>query len=176
MNCLSYALQHRTHPFRRLCVRWMTSCSAFPLAGRLPSLSSARVLLKGVRRVPRYYTTVRLPGVVHQRLASLDFPLRPAMAPSATGDLRLSRFPRKVFPRMSGVSDRVEPVPHSRQASRPANVWDSVAFCAFDHMGAPELIRISRLHTRPAGSRINASPTELLLPVHDSGPIGFANP
>lgn len=123
-----------------------------------------------VRRFRRYYATVRLPETVHRRLTALAFPTRPAS--SVTGVLRISRFLRKVFPSMCGVSDRAEPVPNSRQAGRPAIARHSVAFRASEHVGAPKLIRISWLNTRPTGSLVNASPAGLLPPTHDSGTIG----
>ena len=61
--------------------------------GRSPSLHRLRGRLPGVvRRLLRYYGTVRLPASVHHRIASLDFPVRPA-APSASGGRGISRLP-----------------------------------------------------------------------------------
>src|SRR5207245_6206409 len=58
-----------------------------------------------VRRLQWYYGTVRLPGLVHRRRTSLDFPTRPA-APSAAGEHRTSRFSCETFPYVPRVSDR----------------------------------------------------------------------
>jgi hypothetical protein len=63
------------------------------------------LILTFVRRLRRYYTPVRLPVVVHHWLASLDFPMRPAV-PYVTGNHGISRFSRAVFLCMQRVSDR----------------------------------------------------------------------
>ena len=66
-----------------------------------------------VRKLRRYYATVRLPVVVHRRRASSDFPTRPAIPSFFTGDNGLSRFSLNMFPHMLGVFDRAEPASHS---------------------------------------------------------------
>ena len=91
-------------------LRWC----ALLLARRLPSTASAGVARSNphrgspsrlirdttfVRQLRRYYTPVRLPVFVHHWLASLDFPMRPAV-PCLAGKHGLSRFSREV---MSGV-------------------------------------------------------------------------
>lgn len=76
-----------------------------------------------VRRFRWYYAAVRLPVVVHHRLSSSDFPTRPVLHPSFTGDYGLSRFSLNMFPHMLGVSDRAEPASHS-----PFIALSSVAF------------------------------------------------
>jgi hypothetical protein len=49
--------------------------------GQTPSLHLLRRRCSGfVRRLPRYYGSVRLPVFVHHRLLSLDFPMRPENA------------------------------------------------------------------------------------------------
>jgi hypothetical protein len=49
--------------------------------GQTPSLHLLRRRCSGfVRRLPRYYGSVRLPVFVHHRLVSLDFPMRPENA------------------------------------------------------------------------------------------------
>ena len=46
--------------------------------GQTPSLHLLRHRYSGfVRRLPRYYGSVRLPVFVHHRIPSLDFPIRP---------------------------------------------------------------------------------------------------
>ena len=67
-----------------------------------------------VRRLRRYYAAVRLPVIVHRRRASSDFPTRPVLLPSFTGDNGLSRFSLNMFPHMLGVCDRAEPASHFR--------------------------------------------------------------
>ena len=53
--------------------------------GQTPSLHLLRHRYSGfVRRLPRYYGSVRLPVFVHHRIPSLDFPIRP----ESTGCLR----------------------------------------------------------------------------------------
>jgi hypothetical protein len=71
-----------------------------------PSLYLLRAALgrQFVRRLRRYYAAVRLPTAVHHRRTSLDFTMRPKHA--RLGDCRISRFSRKLFPCLPGVSDR----------------------------------------------------------------------
>src|SRR5258705_6156249 len=78
------------------------------------------------------------PCSVHRWLESSDFPSRPA-APSATGGRRVSRFSRKVLPRMLGVSDRARPYCTSpfrcsrcclRFQKRPRHLGTSLDFAA----------------------------------------------
>ena len=90
-----------------------------------PSLHLLRrcLMRSFVRRLRRYYAAVRLPVVVHRRRASSDFPTRPVLHPSFTGDNGLSRFSLNMFPHMLGVSDRAEPASHS-----PSIALSSVAF------------------------------------------------
>ena len=128
-----------------------------------------------VRRLLRYYATVRLPETVHRRLAALAFPTRPAS--SIAGVLRTSRFPCKMFPCMYRVSDRAEPAQVSRKAGRPANNLEQ---CGLPSSLIPSALWcgscLSRLNTRPALSPVNASPGRLLVRTHDLGSIWFATP
>jgi hypothetical protein len=96
-----------------------------------------------VRGLLRYSRSVRLPGSVRHRRASLDFPMRPraATVPLEPGT---SRFPREVLPSVHGVSDRAGLRHTSRYRSAG---W-----------GLPHLLTASasrsncltRLNTRPA--------------------------
>src|SRR6266699_1241880 len=102
--CLTYLLQRtgRVFPARSpgRVLLWQVplgqTLSLHPLRDRLPGL---------VRRLLRYYWSVRLPRSVRHRRASLDFPMRPE-ATAALGGRGISRFPCEVFPNVLGVSDR----------------------------------------------------------------------
>ena len=70
--------------------------------GPPPSLHPLRRHRSGfVRRLLRYYGSVRLPGFVYHRLLSLDFPIRPD---SFSGESGISRFPRITRPYVPGSS------------------------------------------------------------------------
>ena len=58
-----------------------------------------------VRRLRRYYGSVRLPVAVHHRGASLDFPMRSGICSLPDGH-GISRFPLKVLACMRRVLDR----------------------------------------------------------------------
>ena len=122
-----------------------------------------------VRRLRRYYGSVRLPVSVHHRRASLDFPMRPT-EPSWAAGHRISRFSREVLPHMHGVSDRAG----SRRISR----WRCFRCCLplLLTASAPRREFLSRLNTRPARTPVNASPLPLRATTHDSGPSWAANP
>ena len=88
--------------------------SRVPL-GQPPSLHPLRRRLPGlVRGLRRYYGAVRLPMTVHQRITSLDFPLRPGPHPLPPGNHGISRFSREMFPDVLGVSDRAGSARDSR--------------------------------------------------------------
>src|SRR5580700_6253377 len=129
------------------------------LRRRLPGL---------VRRLHRYYRTVRLPVLVHRRRTSLDFPTRPA-APSATGEHRISRFSCDVFRYVHGVSDRAGPGRISRYR---CNRWGLPLLLT---ASASRRMTLSRLNTRPAPTPVNASPLSLRKTAHDSGPLWVAS-
>src|SRR5690606_28037172 len=166
--CLTYPLERTLHAGSALCPRRVL-LSRVPL-GQVPSLHSLRHQSLGfVRALLRYYGPVRLPVVVRHRRTSLDFPTRPA-APSAVGNHRISRFPRKVFPYVLGVSDRAEPSSVSRCRRHQ--------YCLPTSPTASALRRklLSRLGTRPARTPVNASTPPLRVAPHDSGPVWVATP
>ena len=143
------------------------SCIAFD---QPPSLHPFRTDPKHqfVHRLRWYYAAVRLPASVHHRRTSLDFSMRPL--PASLGGRRLSRFSRRLFPYMPGVSD----LAGYRQAL-PLRPLD----CCLPHIikrSASRTEFISRLNTRPARTPVNASPDESLHPTHDSGPLWLARP
>ncbi len=139
--------------------------------GQSPSLRLLRRRLPGlVRRLHWYYGTVRLPGSVHRRRTSLDFPTRPA-APSAADEPRTSRFPCVVFPYVRGVSDRAGPERISRY--RCARWCLALISTASASRSVPSL---SRLNTRPARTPVNASANPSRETPHDSGPLWVASP
>ena len=138
--------------------------------GQSPSLHRLPRRLPGlVRRLHRYYGTVRLPGLVHRRRASLDFPTRPADT-SLAGEPRTSRFSCEVFPYMHGVCDRAGPVRISR--------YRCARWClpTIPTASASRTKLLSRLNTRPARTPVNASAIPLREPPHDSGPLWVASP
>ena len=139
--------------------------------GQPPSLHRLRSPCCGVvRRLHRYYGRVRLPLAVHHRITGATLPMRTAQdGLSRTASQRISRFPCKTLPSMYGVSDRAEP--------RCTLRWrcPGVAFRFLLRRRRSELT-ISRLNTRPARSPVNASPSPLRAPTHDSGPRWIAIP
>ena len=138
--------------------------------GQSPSLHRLRRRLPGlVRRLHRYYETVRLPGLVHRRRASLDFPTRPA-APAAAGEPRTSRFSCVVFPYVPGSSTAQDP-----NASRDGDA-PSDAFRLFLQRRRPELSFFRGSIARPARTPVNASALPLRETPHDSGPPWVASP
>ncbi len=140
--CLTYSLQRTGRTWPAL-GPGRVLLGRVPL-GQSPSLHRLRRRLPGlVRRLHRYYGTVRLPGFVHRRRASLDFPTRPA-APSAAGELRTSRFSCEVFPYVHGVCDRAGPGRISR--------WRCARWCLPTNptASASRTKLLSRLNTRPA--------------------------
>jgi len=117
----------------------------------------------------RYYGTVRLPGLVHRRRASLDFPTRPA-ALSATGEPRTSRFSCEVFPYVPGSSTAQDP-----DASRACDA-PSAAFRISLMRRHPGLSFFRGSIARPARTPVNASALPLRETPHDSGPSWVASP
>ena len=135
-----------------------------------PSLHLLRSALRRqfVHRLRQYYAAVRLPAPVHHRRASLDFTMRPKRA--SLGGRRISRFSRRLFPCMPGVSDLAgvrQPLPlRPGDCCLPRLIKRSASRTKF----------ISRLNTRPARSPVNASPNESLHSTHDSEPLWLARP
>jgi hypothetical protein len=122
-----------------------------------------------------HYGSVRLPISVHRRLRSFDRPTRSANPVIAEAD-GISRFPNKVHPYMRGVFDRagsqgVLPErrarfclpPFSTASARRSNPPRGGAW-------------ISQLNTQPIRSPVNASPSPLRTPMHDSGPMWLPRP
>ncbi len=135
-----------------------------------PSLHLLRAALRRqfVRRLRRYYAAVRLPAAVHHRRTSLDFSMRPRRR--RLGDCRISRFSRKLFPCLPGVSDHAgyqRPLP-----------FRYVGCCLppASTRSASRTKPFSRLNTQPTLSPVNASPNGLLHSTHDSGPSWLARP
>lgn len=146
--------------------------------GQPPSLHRLRRRLPGlVRRLPRYYEAVRLPGVVRRRRLPWGFTIRSAV-PSTADDAGTSRFPCELIPCVRGVSDRAG----SGRASRYRHARCCLPL--FSKASAPRSTRgfrpgalISRLNTQPARTPVNASvPSLRAVPPHDSGPVQFAIP
>lgn len=139
-------------------------CSRRP-TGRLLSALYRRMTVGVTGLTPRgswpvrdrsYYGSVRLPAVVLHRRTSLDFTMRPRRAP--LGGRRLSRFSRRLFPYMLGVSDLARYLhasPKRHVDSRlPLLLTGSASRTKF----------FSRLNTQPARSPVNASVVPLRAP------------
>src|SRR5467141_2533781 len=164
--CLTYPLQRtrRVRPAR---------CPGRVLLWQVPfgqtaSLHPLRCQLPGVvRRLLRYYWSVRLPRSVRHRRTSLDFPTRPK-ATAALGEHGISRFPSEVSAYVHGVSDRAGLCNASRyRRSR----WGLPLLLTASASRRKEL---TRLNTRPARSPVNASTLLLRAAPHDSGPMWVA--
>jgi hypothetical protein len=135
-----------------------------------PSLHLLRAALQRqfVRRLRRYYAAVRLPAPVHHRRTSLDFTMRPQHV--RLGDCRISRFSRKLFPCLPGVSDRA-----GYQRPLPLR-YVGCGLPPASTRSASRTKPFSRLNTQPTLSPVNASPNGLLHSTHDSGPLWLASP
>ena len=128
-----------------------------------------------VRRLRRYYGTVRLPVTVHRRGASLDFPTRSVTF--LTDSHGISRFPLKVLACMRRVSDRARSKSVSRY--RRSQFCLSLSSRASAPRSGHRLCdggSISRLNGWPARTPVNASPSPLRMKVHDSEPVWIASP
>ena len=78
--------------------------------GQTPSLHLLRHPYSGfVRRLPRYYESVRLPVFVHHRLQSLDFPMRPENAGRSRVNPGSLNFRAKCVPTCQGHRPRRTP-------------------------------------------------------------------
>src|SRR5437867_4204939 len=166
LTCLTYPLQRTGRVFPARCpgrvllgqVPFGQTSSLHPLRRRWPGI---------VRRLLRYFRSVRLPRSVRHRRTSLDFPTRPK-ATSALGELGISRFPREVLPYVHGVSDRAGLKHTSRyQCTRWGLPLSPTA-------SASRRNRLTRLHTRHAQSPVYASTPPLRAAPHDSGPMWVA--
>src|SRR5262249_20739919 len=138
--------------------------------GPLPSLHLLRPSLGAtlVRRLPRYYEAVRLPAPVHHG----RIPWVPCadLVRQRQARCRASRVPRRVrlcMPEVFGPAGSVDTTPQRRLRYCLPRVRSA---------SAPRNNPISGLHTLPAPSPVNASPTPLPTPAHDSGPAWLAGP
>ena len=157
---LAYPLQRAGQDLPALCPEPVT-LERLPL-GQPPFLHRLLSLSPGlVRRLRRYYETVRLPVTVHHRGASFDFPMRSVT--SLTDGDGISRFPRKMLACMLRVSNRAR-----SKASRHTDA-SSVAFRLVQQRRHPEVatayamvvqfrgsmaglhVPLSTLHLRPCG-------------------------
>ena len=145
--------------------------------GQPPSLHRLLSLRLGlVRRLRRYNGSVRLPVAVHHRCASLDFPMR-SVTLSVTDRHGLSRLPLKVLACMLRVSDRAR----SKSVSRLRRLQfclplSSTASAPRSGHRLRDGGSISRLHTWPVRTPVNASPSPLRTNLHDSEPVWVATP
>jgi hypothetical protein len=174
-SCSAYSLKRAGHACPAQSPEHVT-LGRLPL-GQPPFLHRLLGLRLGlVRRLRRYYGSVRLPMTVHYRGASLDFPMR-SVTPSVPDSHGLSRLPLKVLACMLGVLDRAR----SKSVSRLRRFQ----FCLplSSTASAPrsgQRLRaggsISRLNTSPARTPVNASLAPLPSQVHDSEPVWIATP
>ena len=167
LRCLTYPLERAGRAGPALCPG-RVALGRVPL-GQLPSLHRLRRPFRGVvRRLRRYYGAVRLPVLVHHRRASSDFPMRPVVCAKASTGSPGSRA--RCFRACTGSQ--------TAQGSRPSRDGDGrdVAFRSFPRRRHPGGEWISRLNTRPARTPVNASPSPLRTPAHDSGPMWLARP
>jgi hypothetical protein len=171
---LAYPLQRAGQDLPALCPEPVTlerlPLGQPPFLHRLLSLSPSLV-----RRLRRYYETVRLPETVHHRGASLDFPMRSVT--SLTDGDGISRFPLKVLACMLRVSDRAR--------SKGVSPYRRLQFCLplSSTASAPRSghrLRdggsISRLNGWPARTPVNASSSPSPTKMHDSESVWVATP
>jgi hypothetical protein len=175
LSRLPYPLQRTLQTFPKLCSAPVLLVQ-IPL-GQAPFLHHLRSRYAGlVRWLLRSYGPVRLPATVHHWRSSLDFPMRSG-PPSVPDDNGISRFPHKVLARMPRVLDRA--------GSKGVSRYRRLQFCLplGSIASAPRSGHrfrdggsISRLHTWPARSPVNASPVPLRTEMHDSGSVWIATP
>src|SRR5438445_8474919 len=166
--CLTYPLQRtgRVRPARcpghvlLLQVPFGQTSSLHPLRRWLPSF---------VRRLRRYYRSVRLPVFVHHRRASLDFPMRPQTY-SVWGERGIYRSPLHELPNVHGGCDRAG----SRGTSRYRRLGWGLPLLLTASASRSEFL--TRLNTRPVLSPVNASTPPSRAAPHDSGRLWFASP
>jgi hypothetical protein len=165
-SCLAYPLKRAGHALPAQSPGLVT-LGRLPL-GQPPSLHRLLSLRLGlVRRLRRYNGSVR---------ASLDFPMRSVVS-SLTDSHGLSRLPLKALACMLRVSDRAR--------SKSVSPLRRLQFCLplSSTASAPRSghrLRdggsISRLHTWPARTPVNASPSPLPTKMHDSESVWVASP
>src|SRR5882757_1460654 len=141
----------------------------FSLVGRLPSMPSASGFpllfghFVGTSRPSDFPSTCMLDFWI------TSFSNRPVHN-CVSGVDGTSRFSHVKFPCMLGVFDRAEPGGCSHFA------FAGVAFRTLEQRRHSDFRPLSRLHTLPACSPVNASRAALRLPAHDSGPGWLATP
>src|SRR6266478_4964398 len=174
-GCLTYPLKRAGHAAPALSPGHVT-LGRLPL-GQSPSLHRLLGLRPSlVRRLLGYYGTVRLPVPVHHRCTSLDFPMRSALR-SPTDRHGISRLPLKVLACMLRVSDRAG----SKGVSRLRRLQSCLPLSST--ASAPQSghrLRdggsISRFHTWPVCTPVNASLAPLRTKMHDSESARVASP
>ena len=174
-SCSAYSLKRAGHA-RPAQSPGHVTLKRLPL-GQPPSLHRLLSFLRLglVRRLRRYNGSVRLPVTVHHRGTSLDFPMRSVFF--STDSHGLSRLPLKVLACMLRVSDRAR----SKSVSRLRRLQSCLPLSST--ASAPRSSHrlrdggsISRLHTCPARTPVNASPSPLPTKMHDSEPVWVASP
>jgi len=153
----------------RRCVRLLVCSATFPLASSLPSTFSAgpmgRPLFEG------FVGTMKLSDSLHPSITvvPLGFTVR------TWQDLTRPDAGPPGFRTQCFYACQRSPTPPG--PSPPCqNGVDSVAFRVFGARRHPRQAPISGLNTLPACSPVNASPTPLPMPAHDSGPVWLAGP
>jgi hypothetical protein len=138
--------------------------------GQAPSLHPLRSgRLRFVRGLRQYYGPVRLPRVVHHRRPAFGLP------DAARGTIRrgqlvdLPVLAQEDFARARGLRPRRAV---RRLAVAPPTVLPSASA---NSVGALDCV-ISRLNTLPVRTPVNASPSPLRAPTHDSGTPWVATP
>src|SRR5713226_6596174 len=141
----------------------------FPFGQTPPLHLLRRPVLGLVRRLLRYYGSVRLPVFVHHRILSLNFPIRPEFIPSRANTGSPGSRARCVLT-CQGLRPR-------RTPSHLAWTMRRMLPSAWHHgVGVPESRMFRGSMPWPAISPVNASIPTLRLATHDSGPVWFATP
>jgi hypothetical protein len=161
---LAYPPQRTLHPFPALNPADVL-LSRVPL-GQKSSLHPLRCRLRSgfVRRLRRYYPSVRLPLPVHHRRTPFGFPMRPALLPRANKGSPGSRA--YCFRACDGSL-----TPRSPSVSRLGDTSDVAFRISLErrHSGST----VTRLNTMPAHSLHNASRLNLRTAVHDQVRCGW---
>ena len=153
----------------RRCVRLLVYSATFPLASSLPSTCSAgpmgRPVCDGFRGTLKRSDSLTPSITVVPRGCTVR-----AWRSLVRSDAGPPGFRTPCF----GACQR-SPTPPG--PSPPCqNGVDNVAFRVFGARRHPRKAPISGLHTLPACSPVNASPTPLPIPAHDLGPVWLAGP
>ena len=175
-----------------LCILVLSCCLSYPFqrTGRVdPALSPGRVLLARVplgqtpslhllrrrstgfvRRLLRYYGSVRLPVFVRHRLLSLDFPMRPENAGRSRVNPGSLNFRTRCVPTCQGHRPRRTPAKLAMALDRmlPSALCQGV--------GVLKLGVFRGSITWPVVPPVNASYPALRPCPHDSEPVWLARP